>query len=104
MQSGPVVLVVGSLHHDIMIEADHLPRRDETAVGHRWYPKFGGKGGNQAVAAARAGVAVVMANGDPRLLEHADHVAPHHAEDGFAHAVDRLLDGSIPLPRPGALA
>ncbi len=60
MQSGPVVLVVGSLHHDIMIEADHLPRRDETAVGRRWYPKFGGKGGNQAVAAARAGVGARM--------------------------------------------
>lgn len=52
----PVVLVVGSLHHDIMVEADHLPRRDETAVGSRWYPKFGGKGGNQAVAAQAAGV------------------------------------------------
>ncbi len=56
----PVVLVVGSLHHDILIEADHLPRRDETAVGRRWYPKFGGKGGNQAVAAARAGVTARM--------------------------------------------
>lgn len=55
--TGPVVLTVGSLHHDIMVEAEHLPRRDETAVGRRWYPKFGGKGGNQAVAVARAGVA-----------------------------------------------
>ena len=55
MSEGPVVLVVGSLHHDIMVEADHLPRVDETAVGHRWYPKFGGKGGNQAVAARAAG-------------------------------------------------
>lgn len=54
------VLVVGSLHHDIMVEADTLPRRDETAIGHRWYPKFGGKGGNQAVAVARAGVACRM--------------------------------------------
>lgn len=54
MSRKPVVLVVGSLHHDIMVEADHLPRVDETAVGSRWYPKFGGKGGNQAVA-ARAG-------------------------------------------------
>ena len=54
------VLVVGSLHYDIMVEADHLPRRDETAVGSRWYPKFGGKGGNQAVAVARAGVASRM--------------------------------------------
>lgn len=51
----PFVLVVGSLHYDIMVEADHLPRKDETAVGQRWYPKFGGKGGNQAVAAARQG-------------------------------------------------
>jgi ribokinase len=51
----PTVLVVGSLHYDIMVRADHLPRRDETAVGDRWYPKFGGKGGNQAVAVARAG-------------------------------------------------
>lgn len=50
------VLVVGSLHHDIMVKADHLPRKDETAVGSLWYPKFGGKGGNQAVAVARAGV------------------------------------------------
>jgi ribokinase len=50
------VLTVGSLHYDIMVEADHLPQRDETAVGTRWFPKFGGKGGNQAVAVARAGV------------------------------------------------
>lgn len=58
--SDPVVLTVGSLHHDIMVEADRLPRRDETAVGRRWYPKFGGKGGNQAAAVARAGVASRM--------------------------------------------
>ncbi len=51
----PIVLTVGSLHYDIMVEADHLPRKDETAIGSRWYPKFGGKGGNQAVAVAKAG-------------------------------------------------
>lgn len=50
------VLTVGSLHYDIMVETDHLPRRDETAIGSRWYPKFGGKGGNQAAAVALAGV------------------------------------------------
>lgn len=58
--TGPVVLTLGSLHYDIMVEADRLPRRDETAIGQRWYPKFGGKGGNQAVAIARAGVASRM--------------------------------------------
>lgn len=60
MSQPPVVLVVGSLHYDIMVEADHLPRVDETAVGHRWYPKFGGKGGNQAVAAQFAGASARM--------------------------------------------
>ncbi len=58
--STPVILVVGSLHYDIMVEADHLPRKDETAIGQRWYPKFGGKGGNQAVAVARQGVGARM--------------------------------------------
>lgn len=53
--TGNTVLVVGSLHYDIMVEADHLPRKDETAVGSRWYPKFGGKGGNQAVSAQAHG-------------------------------------------------
>jgi ribokinase len=57
----PIVLTIGSLHYDIMIEASALPRRDETAVGSRWYPKFGGKGGNQAVAVARAGAVSRMA-------------------------------------------
>ncbi len=56
----PTILVVGSLHYDIMVEANHLPRKDETAVGNRWYPKFGGKGGNQAVAVARAGASARM--------------------------------------------
>ncbi len=55
-----MVLVVGSLHHDIIVEADHLPRTDETSVGHRWYQKFGGKGGNQAVAAGTAGARARM--------------------------------------------
>ncbi|NUB45280.1 bifunctional hydroxymethylpyrimidine kinase/phosphomethylpyrimidine kinase [Fertoebacter nigrum] len=51
----PTVLVCGSLHHDIMVAAPSLPRRDETMVGTGWFAKFGGKGGNQAVAAARGG-------------------------------------------------
>ena len=54
------VLVVGSLHYDIFVEADHLPRKDETSVGSRWFPKFGGKGGNQAVSAQAQGVPARM--------------------------------------------
>ncbi|HEV7255869.1 MAG TPA: PfkB family carbohydrate kinase [Mesorhizobium sp.] len=57
----PVVVVVGSLHYDIMVDAPHRPRKGETVTGSAWRPKFGGKGGNQAVAAAKAGSAVRMA-------------------------------------------
>jgi ribokinase len=49
------VAVVGSLHLDIMVAAPRLPGRDETLVGSSWHYKCGGKGGNQAVAAARFG-------------------------------------------------
>lgn len=56
----PVIVVVGSLHYDIMVDAPDRPRKGETVTGHAWAPKFGGKGGNQAVSASRAGAAVRM--------------------------------------------
>lgn len=59
-QQTPTVVVVGSLHYDIMIDAPHQPQTGETLAGSRWYPKFGGKGGNQAVAASRAGCTTHM--------------------------------------------
>jgi ribokinase len=58
MTDMPIVVVVGSLHYDIMVDAPHLPRKGETVTGYSWRPKFGGKGGNQAVAAAKAGTQV----------------------------------------------
>jgi ribokinase len=57
----PVLVVVGSLHYDIMVDAPDRPRKGETVTGYAWRPKFGGKGGNQAVAAAKAGAEVRMA-------------------------------------------
>jgi ribokinase len=54
------VIVGGSLHLDIMVSAPALPRVDETTMGSEWGMKCGGKGGNQAVMAAKAGVRVAM--------------------------------------------
>lgn len=54
------VAVVGSLHLDIMVDAPRLPRLDETLMGSAWRYKCGGKGGNQAVAAARFGVSTAF--------------------------------------------
>ena len=54
------VVVLGSLHLDIMIEAPALPRLGETLAGSGLAFKCGGKGGNQAVEAARHGAATAM--------------------------------------------
>lgn len=52
------IIVAGSLHYDIMLAAHHRPEKGETVMGSGCSYKFGGKGGNQAVAAARAGAPV----------------------------------------------
>lgn len=52
------IIVAGSLHYDIMLAAHHRPEKGETVMGSGCRYKFGGKGGNQAVAAARAGAPV----------------------------------------------
>lgn len=55
------ILVAGSLHLDVVLRTSHLPRLDETIAGTAVDYVFGGKGGNQAVAAARMGADVTMA-------------------------------------------
>lgn len=55
------VFVCGSLHLDVIVQAPGLPRSDETLMGQGVRYDFGGKGGNQAVAAARMGAQVAMA-------------------------------------------
>ena len=49
------VIVVGSVNVDLVATVDRLPRRGETVTGARFAQHHGGKGGNQAVAAARLG-------------------------------------------------
>jgi ribokinase len=64
--AGPRIVVVGSTMIDLMAFAERLPDSGETVVGTRFLQGFGGKGANQAVAAARFGaeVAMVAAVGD----------------------------------------
>lgn len=54
------VCVVGSLNMDLVVRVPKLPQPGETALGgaYRTYP--GGKGANQAVAAARMGASVTL--------------------------------------------
>jgi ribokinase len=59
MTRGPVA-VLGAINVDLVISGGHLPRPGETEVGGTFARHDGGKGGNQAVAVARAGAPVVM--------------------------------------------
>jgi len=54
------VVVVGSLNMDLVVRAQRLPRAGETLPGERFFTVPGGKGANQAVAAARLGASVAM--------------------------------------------
>jgi ribokinase len=119
------VIVCGSLHLDIVVNAPSLPRIDETAVGSAWKKVCGGKGGNQAVQAARAGAhtAIIGRVGDDEfgktLIEnlrksHVDHagvsIDPDHGtgmsvailqDDGEYGAV--IVSGSNTKIDPSAL-
>ncbi|MEM8701504.1 MAG: PfkB family carbohydrate kinase [Pseudomonadota bacterium] len=55
------ILVTGALHWDVVVHAPRLPHIDETLLGSSVAYQFGGKGGNQAVAAASAGADVAFA-------------------------------------------
>ncbi len=70
------VVVVGSINVDLVVAVERLPAPGETVSGGRFARHGGGKGANQAVAAARLGARVRMvgavgadANGDDALRE-----------------------------------
>jgi ribokinase len=75
----PFVLVVGSINEDLVVSADRLPQPGETVTGGVFQRFGGGKGANQAVAAATIGaeVAFIGAVGD---------------DDLGAEAIDRLRE------------
>lgn len=54
------VVVVGSVNMDLVVTAPTLPRPGETVLGETFTTVPGGKGANQAIAAARAGAQCVF--------------------------------------------
>ena len=56
-----MIIVFGSINLDLIFALDHLPSSGETVLGPTTRIEPGGKGANQAVAAARDGATVLMA-------------------------------------------
>ncbi len=54
------IFIVGSINTDLVISAPYIPKVGETLSGNNFFSAHGGKGANQAVAAARLGGSVVM--------------------------------------------
>jgi ribokinase len=94
----PRVLVVGSIHMDMACRVDRPPQPGETVLGRSFQTSPGGKGANQAVAAARLGAQVRMIGRvgadefGQRLLDHLAHediqtsdvLLTEHASSGVA--------------------
>ena len=91
------VCVVGSVNMDLTFNVNSLPRSGETVLASSLHSAPGGKGGNQAVAAARAGARVqfVGALGDDPA---ADQLRAHLQANGVG------LDGTVAIPGPSGTA
>lgn len=60
MKQNAKIVVVGSSNTDMVAMAGHIPAPGETVMGARFFTAAGGKGANQAVAAARLGADVTI--------------------------------------------
>ena len=49
------ILVIGSMNMDLVVETDRYPKKGETIIGGKFEQIPGGKGANQALAAAKLG-------------------------------------------------
>jgi ribokinase len=87
------VLVVGSSNTDMVIRVPHIPRPGETILGGAFSMAAGGKGANQAVAAARAGGQVTF------VARVGDDLFGRQALEGFGRDG---IDARSVLATPGA--
>jgi ribokinase len=87
------IVVVGSANTDMVVRVRSLPLPGETVIGGTFFTARGGKGANQAVAAARAGgsVALIACLGDDAL---GDETLAALAADGIAVEGMRRMTGS----------
>lgn len=88
----PEILVLGSVNRDLIVHAPRLPLPGETLRGQRFGSCLGGKGANQAVAAARLGARVALAARVGLLENGAAMVEQLKGEGVDTHAVAQPAD------------
>jgi ribokinase len=91
------VVVLGSVNVDLLVTATKLPTPGETVQGHGVTRQLGGKGANQAVAAAKAGATTILVAAVGEDLEGASMV---DALRGYGVGVD----GVVRVPTPTGIA
>jgi ribokinase len=96
---GGRVLVVGSVNVDLVITAARLPAPGESVTGGTFSRHMGGKGGNQAVAAARLGaeVSLIAALGADELGTEARRALEAEGVDLTAVATVRDLATGVAI-------
>lgn len=87
------ITVIGSMNMDLIVRAPHIPASGETIIGGAFSTAEGGKGANQAVAAARLGARVTMVGcvGDDA---HGRHLLSALQADGISTDFVRVAGNS----------
>ncbi|WP_240512449.1 PfkB family carbohydrate kinase, partial [Streptomyces griseoruber] len=109
------IVVLGSTNMDLVAYVEKAPQRGETVTGREFRTIPGGKGANQAIAAAHAGgtVSMIGAVGNDSFgarlrstLEHSgvntDHLRTVEFPSGTAHIVVDEEGGNAIVVVPGA--
>jgi len=101
----PKIIVIGSSNIDFIMKMERLPEKGETITEAVFMQTFGGKGANQAVAAAKAGGEVWFVNcvGDdvfaPLLLENMRQAGVHvdyvRSESGISSGAALVMIGAV---------
>ena len=100
--SHPRIIVLGSVNTDLVVRSPRLPAAGETVIGGSFYKAGGGKGANQAVAAARTSdlpVGFIAAVGNDDFGRNAirqlrsENIATQHIRmvDGYSTGVALIM-------------
>jgi ribokinase len=105
MEKKPRVLVVGSINMDLVMEMERMPAAGESVLGRRYGYVPGGKGANQAVAAARLGAEVTFVGRVGRDAHGAtlrEHLAREAIQAELLATDERAQTGFAAIPvEPG---